>query len=290
MGNDKNYRLTDDVAFFKRLARFRREASETSPDAFNEVARALFGMSKKEAQMLFSKYMHISNGAWACWSEENEQETIETLTKAQQVLDASMKLKPADCYRTIESYLGCDKWDEKNRIGVWARHKGGKPELHDLVINLPRHLNLVAEMEKSPDIDIICIVPCVDSIDDVRECMNDMEDQKKRMYVYDGDIFVLYNRGMDNYWNRPEQNGVYVCQNGAYRRLLYTIGRGYITRGKANVVDDSREESQDVFSYGNQRWNHHLMTLDHKWKRIGNIHADITLLQEKTEVENENQE
>ena len=79
MGNDKNYRLTDDVAFFKRLARFRREASETSPDAFNEVARALFGMSKKEAQMLFSKYMHISNGAWACWSSKILLEEIMVL-------------------------------------------------------------------------------------------------------------------------------------------------------------------------------------------------------------------
>lgn len=282
--NRKNYKPTDDIAFFKRLAQFRREASVTSPDAFGEVARALFGMSNKEAQMLFAKYMHISNGAWSCWTEEQEPDTIDTLVKAQQVLDASMKLRPADCYRTIESYLGSDKWDDKNRIGVWARHKGGEPELHDLVINSPRHLNLIAEMEKSPDVDIICIVPYVDRIDDVRECMNDIENPKKRMYVYDGDIFVLFNRGTDNYWNRPECNGVYVCQNGAYRRLLYTVGRGYIARGKANVADDSGEENQDVFNYSEQRWNSYLITSDHKWKRIGNIHADITLLQENTEA------
>ena len=104
--------LADDVAFFKRLAQFKREGDNHSPDAFNEVARELFGMSVKEAQMLYTKYSRIVNGAWY-WNDDQVDETIETLSKAQQVLEHSMKLKPADTYRSIKSFLGREPYDDK---------------------------------------------------------------------------------------------------------------------------------------------------------------------------------
>ena len=66
--------------------------------------------------------------------------------------------------------------------------------------------------------------------------------------------------------------------------LLYTVGRGYFDIDKKpNVAstDDEDDELGDVFCYDEHRWNHHLLTMDHKWKRIGNIHADVTLLMEK---------
>jgi len=101
-----------------------------------------------------------------------------------------------------------------------------------------------------------------------------------------GRMFYFDNQGEDSYWNKPNENGVYVCLWGAYRRLLYTVGRGYLTIDKeANVAstDNKDDEYGNVFCYDKHKWNHHIMTLDHKWKRIGNIHADVTLLIERKE-------
>ncbi len=277
----------DSVAFFKQLAELKRKGDTHSPDAFNEVARELFGMTVKEAQMLYENHRRIISGWWN-WSEENEEETIDILTKAKQVIDHSMRLKPADDWRSIESFLGREgNYDDRNRIGVWAKYEGKEPQLFELWINSPKCLAMIHDMEQREDVKILCIVPWVDSIYVARSenCLNDLAD-KERMPVYDGDIFVLYNQGVDNYWNRPNENGVYVCLWGAYRRLLYTVGRGYLTLNKeANVAsnEDEDDEYGNVFCYDEHRWNSHIMTMDHKWKRIGNIHADVTLLMEKKE-------
>lgn len=274
--------LTDDVAFFKRLAQFKREGNNHSPDAFNEVARELFGMSVKEAQMLYTKYNRIANGAWY-WNDDQVDETIETLSKAQRVLEHSMKLKPDNTYRSIESFLGRERFSDKNRIGVWAKYNGGEPQLFEYWLTSPKNLAMIADMERRDDVEILCIVPWVDSISDLRDCLNEMND-KTTMQVYDGDLFVLLNHGTDDYWNKPSENGVYVCLWGAYRRLLYTVGRGYLTiDNEANVasVEDEDDEYGNVFCLYNGRWNHHLLTMEHQWKRIGNIHVDITMLQER---------
>jgi len=277
----------NDITFFKQLADFMRNSDSHSPDAFIELAQELFGMSIKEAQNLYEKYRRIATGWWS-WSEENEAETIDILAKAKEVLAHSMRLKPADSWRSIESFLGREgNYDDRNRIGVWAKYEGKEPQLFELWINSPKCLAMIHDMEQREDVQILCIVRWVDSIYDAKRenCLNDLGNNE-RMQVYDGDIFVLYNRGVDNYWNKPEQNGVYVCLWGAYRRLLYTVGRGYLTIDKkANVAseDDEDDEYGNVFCYDEHRWNSHVMTMDHKWKRIGNIHADVTLLMENKE-------
>lgn len=277
----------NDIAFFKQMAEFRRTGDNCSPDSFSESARELFGMTVREAQMLYEKYSRIAAGWWT-WDDKNEEETIDILTKARQVFEHTMRLQPADSWRSIDSFLGRNSDDrDRNRIGVWAKYEGREPQLFDLFLNYPKHLGMINDMERRDDVRVLCIVPWVDSIYNAKGsgCINEIGNNE-RMHVYDGDIFVLYNKGVDNYWNRPEENGVYVCLWGAYRRLLYTVGRGYLTIDrKANVASkaDKDDEYGDVFRFDEHRWNSHIMTMDHKWRRIGNIHADVTLLMEKKE-------
>lgn len=277
--------IINDIDFFKKLAQFRREGDSHSPDAFNEVARELFGMTVREAQMLYTQYRNITNGYWP-YDEAKEQEAIDIMTKAAQVLEHSMRLAPADEWRSIDCYMGKGRDDnDRNRIAVWARHEGREPQMFEMWLNSPKSLAMIHDMEQRQDVEILCIVPWVDSIYDARgeNCLNDLGGAST-MHVYEGDLFVLLNKGTDDYWNRPTENGVYVCRWGAYRRLLYTVGRGYLdTKKQPNVAstDDEDDELGDVFCYDERRWNHHLLTMDHKWKRIGNIHADVTLLMEK---------
>lgn len=277
--------IKNDIQFFKQLAQFRRDSDSHSPDAFNVVARELYGMSVKEAQMLYTKFRRIATGWWP-WDEKHEEETIDILTKAKAVLEHSFRLDPADKWQSIESFMGSGSYSDRNRIGVWAKYDGKEPQLFEFWLNSPKSLAMIHDMNERCDVQIICIVPWVDCICNVNrdQCLNDLGEGRTDMHVYDGDLFVLLNKGVDNYWNKPSENGIYVCLWGAYRRLLYTVGRGYLNIDKEpNIAskEDEDDEYGDVFCYDEGRWNHHIMTMDHQWKRIGNIHADVTLLMEK---------
>ena len=63
--------IHNDIDFFKKLAKFRREGDSHSPDAFNEVARELFGMNVKQAQMLYTKYHNYLTIPFARWKNES---------------------------------------------------------------------------------------------------------------------------------------------------------------------------------------------------------------------------
>ena len=144
-----------DFAFFKQMAEFRRNSDSHSPDAFNEVARELFGMTVKEAQMLYEKYRRIAIGRWN-WSEEKEEETIDILTKAKQVLEHSMRLDSADRWRSIDSYMGRNRDDsDRNRIGVWAKYDGKEPQLFEFWLNYPKSLAMIHDMEQREDVQIL---------------------------------------------------------------------------------------------------------------------------------------
>ena len=273
------------VEFFKKLSEYRKECDQHSPDSFSIVAQELYGMSVKEAQMLLTKYKRILSGWWD-W-EENEEEGIDVATKGKAVLEHSFKLEPSKKWDGIKSYLDIDEYGYgyRNHIAVWVKYTDKKqPQMLELKIDSAKNLAMIHDLSEREDVEVLCIVPGVDSISNLQDCENDVDTRNGRMRVYDGDIFVLSNHGVDNYWNRPSENGVYVCMDGAYRRLLYTLGRGYIDiNKKPNVANDSNRDDEygDVFTFYEGKWNQHLLTMDHKWKRIGNIHADISLLMEK---------
>lgn len=274
-------KILEAASYYKALSEHRSIAENVSPDSFNLVAHSLFGLTVKEAQSLYDDFRRISVGAWP-WANKGEDNTVEIISKAFPILEKTMSLTPSDPYRTIDSYMGQDRFDDRNRIGIYFSRNGGTPELIELKLNSPQHLALVSEMEQADDIAIVCIVPWVDSISSLDQCRNALENGQHRFHVYDGDIFLVSTDINRSYWSKPEENGVYVCQWGAYRRVLYTQGRGYLTRDhEANVADDGDKNSKDVIQYGKQRFSQYLLTMDHDWKRIGNIHADISLLQEK---------
>ena len=267
------------MLLFKRLSELRREAYDLSPDSFNKVAECLYGMSVSEAQTLYTKYRRILAGAWY-WNETGEREAVAIFTKATEIAERTMKIRSSVNLRSIESFLGYE--NDRNRIGVWTRRSGGEPRLHELHVNWPEDLAIISEMDKDPETRILCIVRWVDSIyrPDTLGCM-DWDSQNSTLHVYDGDIFVLTNEKEDNFWNRPSENGLYVCLDGCYRRLLYTVGRGYVDIDRApNVASTADQEDAygNVFRFGDGRFNHHIMTMNHKWRRVGNIHADVRLL------------
>ena len=266
-----------DSEFFKLLAEFRTSGDWVYPDQFNEIAASIYGMPVTKAQELYFFYKNITVGKWP-WGED-EALTLAKLEKAQQIVNKCLELKPAERQTVLRSYI---RPNDRNRIAVYAEHDG-EMMIHEFNITEPATYNIINEMMKTSGIKIVGIVPWVDSIDnlDNNGCDNNMHG-KKTMHVYDGDIFVLYNSKESNYWNKPQENGVYACVEGAYRRLLYTTGRGYLVKGnEVNIADDGDEDNEDVYTLDSKRFNHHLLTMNHRWKRIGNLNISIEMLKQE---------
>ena len=274
----------DDISFFRRMAQLRREAHYSiSPESFNDWARELYGMNVKAAQKLYTKYMAIMNGK-VSWEGEKEEENIDVLKKGKAVFDRAMKLCPERCPKTIDSYLGRDRSSIRNGIGVWFRVGDEEMQLLELNITHPGDLAKIYDLYRRDEAEIICIVPCVDSLS-LSDCSGNLDSESgKELRVYDGDIFVVVNQEDGDFWDRSSENGVYVCLDGAYRRLLYTVGKGYVTpRGEVNVANDANKDDAygEVFTFDERKFNHYIVTLDHSWRRIGNIHVDVTVLMEE---------
>lgn len=263
-----------DINFIEKMVELRETAYRVSPDNFNMLAKSMFGMNERDAQNLLHIYNNASVGSIIMSNDETKEHFAEKIMMAQKIVDKCMLLY---CDRenqvSIESYLGMHSWSERNYIGVWFNNDEGFSLQEFNLTNAGTYVAM-NELIHSKYSKILCIVPCVDRISGGYN--------EKDMLVYDGDIFVAYNKERDNYWNRQEENGVYLCTDGAYRRLLYTKGRGYIVKGKeANIADTGYEDNDNVFTFGEGRFNYHILTFNHKWERIGNIHADISPLIER---------
>jgi hypothetical protein len=104
-------------------------------------------------------------------------------------------------------------------------------------------------LKKRPE--IINIVDFIETINKNKEYID----------VFDGDVFSARDD-----WDENQDGSIYACNNGCYKRLLYTRGKGYMREGKPD--------------YDKGEYNYHVLTLKKSFKKIGNIYADASFLVE----------
>ena len=108
-----------------------------------------------------------------------------------------------------------------------------------------------------------------DSMDD---CRAKILRGRRGFNVFDGDVILAYVEKPD-FWSTDARNsGLYLCSGGAYRKLLYTPGKGYVRKGRPDVDDELEVQIQKG------AFNSHVLTMSQCWKRIGNVHVDIGFL------------
>lgn len=96
---------------------------------------------------------------------------------------------------------------------------------------------------------------------------------RAKVDIYDGDIIFCTNTDR---WSLSDNSGAYVCTDGCYKRLMYTQGRGYIRRGELDFEQDVNDKD---CRYCNYVFN----SYDCKFKVVGNIYVDNSVLSEKKE-------
>lgn len=127
---------------------------------------------------------------------------------------------------------------------------------------------------------IHAILHQVDRIDSsyTNQCM-DLEPKergKKSVSIYDGDVFLAYLDKPDFWSSDAEKCGLYLCCNGTYYKLVYTPGKGYIRHGEPDKDEDFKIDVNDKDAF-----NSHILTMSHKWQKLGNIHVDTAFLIER---------
>lgn len=269
---------------FEEINELRDNAASISPESFSLVAKTLFSIEEEEAQMLLNIYQNFCRGNWVGLANDK---LFAMVKRADIIAKQVMYLKSKYQNMTsIETYLGKYDYYNNNLIAVYSKTTDDKIIMSELKLSNPQSYEILYKMMSNGQI----ILAIIKKVDELEGSLERCDNSDKRLNVYDGDVFVSYNEGKyNNYWNRPNENGVYVAHDGAYRRLLYTYGRGYINGDeRPNTADDGDKDNDDVFTFDSHRYSKYILTLNHTFRRIGNIHVDINFLKEKKGEGNEN--
>ena len=187
----------------------------------------------------------------------------------------------AECGSRIRTViLGRRRWEDSldSVLVVWRPKDDGERQYSEFDLTDQETYVTVGKM-----IENGCTVEAVirqsDRIDSTNRCMSLDEGQRgaRPFKVYDGDVILAY---VDRpaFWSSDARNcGLYLCSGGAYRRLLYTPGKGYVRKGKPDEDEDFKlDVAEGAF-------NSHVLTMSQKWERIGNVHVDVGFLVETIE-------
>lgn len=110
----------------------------------------------------------------------------------------------------------------------------------------------------------------------IRQCDQTLDPTRYLNFIriYDGDVFEVVPS--DSLLGHADECGMYLCHNGAYRKLVYIPGKGYISNKEPLVDEDVAEISIDEHGL----FNSHRITWD-AFRKVGNIHVDLGCLIEK---------
>lgn len=101
----------------------------------------------------------------------------------------------------------------------------------------------------------------------------------KTLRIYDGDVFEVVPSS-NTYSSNFGDCGMYLCHNGAYRKLLYIPGKGYVNNKKPMIDGDVLEINIDKEGL----FNSHKLTWG-AFRKVGNINVDTGCLVEKKQTE-----
>jgi len=178
-----------------------------------------------------------------------------------------------DCIHT-----GCSRWGESfNRVMVvWTAKDDDEKQYTEMDFSSQETFITIGRMADNGH-TIHHIIHQTDLISDTKQCMSlqPSERGKQSFAVYDGDVLLAYVDRPGFWSDDARHSGLYLCNNGAYRKLLYTPGKGYVRKGRPDIDDELEITLEDGC------FNSHVLTIDQRWKRIGNVHVDTGFLIEQ---------
>lgn len=176
--------------------------------------------------------------------------------------------------------LGRRRWEDSlnSILVVWKPKDSDERQYSEFDLTTQETYVTVGKMIEN-GVTVEAIIRQCDSIGSTNQCMSLEEGQRgaRSFKVYDGDVILAY---VDRpaFWSSDARNcGLYLCSGGAYHRLLYTPGKGYVRKGEPDKDEDFKLDIvEGAFSS-------YVLTMSQKWERIGNVHVDVGFLIERND-------
>lgn len=223
-------------------------------DRFIDFANAKSGVSESEAEKL-----------WKVWDFISTLNSYQLSKLEDDVIDLAMSVA-RDVHSAIcngahihwrDNETKTPKWRVYYRCGTTQR----TTEYMDVDLREKHEAIKYAMLLQREDVEVIYRL-------DFYQSVQVYNSDKAKVSIYDGDI-IFCNVNDRLSWS--DVNGVYVCVDGCYKRLMYTPGRGYLRRGEPDFEQD--RDGEDC------RYNSHVFNSYNKTFRVvGNIYVDNSVL------------
>lgn len=254
------------VSTIKNMQAFSNLVERIYPDQYKFVCQQ-HDIPEREAMDMYGYLRKIASGQYWCVNDKSDGYFYTMISMAQEahklhVLNSLIKNTPA-----IDE-------DRKSNILAIFINKDGEYFQQEFDLQWQTTFIEIAEMIKN-GYTLMTIARQVDNVD-AKDYVGKNEGKKSNIPIYDGDVMLCYVSKPEWWSSDCKNSGLYLCKDGVYYRLVYNPGKGYVRHDKPDTDEDFKLDiEEDAFSS-------YVMTLSQKWYKLGNIHASIGFLIEKS--------
>lgn len=257
------------VSIIKNMRAFCNLVEDVYPDQYRFVCQQ-HDIPEREAMDMYGYLRKIACGQYWCVDDKSDGYFYTMVSMAQEahklhVLNSLIKNVPTN------------NGEKPNILAIFI--KNGEYFQQEFDLQWQSTFIEIAEMIKN-GYELLTIARQVDSVD-AKDYVGKNDDKKSNIPIYDGDVMLCYVSKPEWWSSDCKNSGLYICKDGVYHRLVYTPGKGYIRHGKPDTDEDFELDIEE------NAFSSYVMTLSQKWYKLGNIHAGIGFLIEKSEDKKE---
>lgn len=266
------------IEFLRQLSEVKDTTDFVFPDQWNAVCQKR-GINVSQAQQLYAILKAIGQGLNGIYSlayrVSNEQAEL-MLDIAKEARQRYNKIR-----HTILNVKGLPY--QSDHIIVYWKDENGVIQSQERLIKDSETYHFVAEMMQK-EYEILAIIQQCDEIYNPRDYYGPRHDGKKvgsELYVYEGDVFCVFNKTNDGCFGNSSDCGLYMAtKDGCYRRLIYTPGKGYLRKSEPDVDDEA-----ETIEFGNRKFNDYVLHLSNRFCWVGNVYVDKEFLKENSHAD-----
>lgn len=252
------------VSTIKNMQAFSNLVDRVYPDQYKFVCMQ-HDISEREAMDMYSYLSKVASGQYWFINDKSDDYFYTMISMAQEASKLQM------LNSLVKDTSASGEYGKSKILAIFK--KGDECIQKEFDLQWQATFIKIAEMIKNGYM-LMTIARQVDNVD-AKDYVGKNEGEKSHIPIYDGDVMLCYVKKPEFGGSDCKDSGLYLCKNGFYYRLIYTPGKGYVRRDKPDTDEDFEIEiEKNAFS-------RYVMTLNQKWYKIGNIHADIGFLIEK---------
>lgn len=252
------------ISTIKNMQAFSNLVERIYPDQYKLVCQQ-HDIPEREAMDMYGYLRKIAYGQYWCVNDKSDGYFYTMVSMAQEAHKLQM-------LNSLIKNVPTNNGEKPNILAIFI--KNGEYFQQEFDLQWQATFIEIAEMIKN-GYELLTIAHQVDSVD-AKDYVGKNDDKKSNIPIYDGDVMLCYVSKPEWWSSDCKNSGLYICKDGVYHRLVYTPGKGYVRHDKPDTDEDFELDIEE------NAFNSYVMTLNQKWYKLGNIHASIGFLIEKS--------